>query len=78
MKAWRKHNMQQSRALKNAKEEIAYTPEDIAAKEAKIKQIKFFFLRSKHERRTHFQSEVKAPSVVLWNLLERVGIVQSA
>lgn len=78
MKAWRKHNMQQSRALRNAKAEIAHTPEDIAAKEVKIKQIKFFFLRSKHERRYHFQSEVKAPSAVLWNLLVRAGIVQPA
>lgn len=83
MKAWRKHNISQVNTiqrlegkLKTAKILAQYPEdfEDIEKLEAQIKSAKNFMLKTKLERRTHFQSEVAQPSKLLLGMFKRVGL----
>lgn len=83
MKAWRKHNMQMAATIKELEREREiyvfsggnkYYKAIIQQIDLKIKQAKNFMLKTKLERRTHFQSEVQFPSNLLLAMYKRVGL----
>ncbi len=83
MKAWRKHNMSQANTIQRLEHKLRlekrfsqYTTdfEEIQKLEVKIKSAKNFMLKTKLERRTHFQSEVAQPSQLLLGMFKRVGL----